>query len=252
MNTIQPQVLQGRVILISGAAKRVGAVMARHLHRAGATLALHYRTARQEAETLAAELNAERPHSVLTLSADLCDTTALPSLVTQTVTRFGQLDVLINNASSFYPTPIGSIGLSDWHDLVGSNFQAPLFLAQAAAPELKKRHGVIINITDIHAERPLKNYPLYSASKGALLSLTRALAIELAPEIRVNAVAPGPILWPEDGQIDLQEQDDIIKHTLLKRSGQPADIAAAVLFLITAAYITGQVINVDGGRTAQL
>ena len=158
----------------------------------------------------------------------------------------------INNASSFFPTAIGEIDEAAWADLVGSNFKAPLFLSQAAAPALRAAGGAIVNITDVHAERPLRGYPLYSAAKGALLTLTRALAVELAPDVRVNAVAPGPILWPDDGQFDDPERVDIVRNTLLKREGAPADIAGAVAYLLSAAYVTGQVINVDGGRTAYL
>lgn len=244
--------LHGRVILVTGAARRVGSVIARRLHAAGARLALHYRAASADAERLATELNAARPDSAVALQADLLDVSALPLLVADVEACFGRLDGLVNNASSFYPTAIGAIDLAAWQDLVGSNFQAPLFLSQAAAPLLQASGGAIVNITDIHAERPLRGYPLYSAAKGALLTLTRALAIELAPEVRVNAVAPGPILWPEDGQFDDPVRAEIVRHTLLKREGSPEDIAGAVLFLMTATYVTGQVINVDGGRTAHL
>jgi pteridine reductase len=160
---------------------------------------------------------------------------------------------LINNASSFFPTPLGTIDSAAWDDLIGSNLKAPLFLTQAAAPYLKAAHGAVVNITDIHAERPLAGYPVYCAAKAGLLGLTRALAVELAPEVRVNAVAPGPILWPEDGAFDGRTRDQIVSHTLLKRSGAPQDIARAVRYLLQdASYVTGQVINVDGGRTAHL
>lgn len=244
--------LAARCILVTGAARRVGSVVARELHRLGATVLLHYRSARDEAEALAGELDARRPGSAQTFRADLLDSAAPAALVAEVLARCGRLDGLVNNASSFYPTPIGSIDESAWLDLVGSNFKAPLFLAQAAAPALRAAGGAIVNITDVHAERPLAGYPLYSAAKGALLTLTRALAVELAPEVRVNAVAPGPILWPEDGQFDDGSRADIVRHTLLKRAGTPEDIAAAVGFLLTAPYITGQVLNVDGGRTAYL
>lgn len=247
-----PPILQGKVVLVTGAAKRVGSVIARHLQQEGANVVLHYRAARAEAEALAAELNARRPGSALALQADLLNVAVLPMLIADVLARFGRLDALINNASSFFPTAIGEIDEAAWADLVGSNFKAPLFLSQAAAPALRAAGGAIVNITDVHAERPLRGYPLYSAAKGALLTLTRALAVELAPDVRVNAVAPGPILWPDDGQFDDPERVDIVRHTLLKREGAPEDIAGAVAYLLSAAYVTGQVINVDGGRTAYL
>jgi pteridine reductase len=241
------------VILITGAGRRVGAAIAVALHAAGARVILHARQSLVEAAALAQSLNAARPESAGVVSADLLDTGAIDPLVAQAVAQFGRLDGLVCNASSFFPTPIGRIDESAWHDLVGSNFKAPLFLAQAAASYLRAAGGAIVNITDIHAERPLAGYPLYAAAKGALLTLTRALAVELAPEVRVNAVAPGPILWPEDGQFPNAERDAIVQHTLLKRAGTPEDIARTVRFLMfDAPYITGQVINVDGGRSAHL
>ena len=241
------------VILITGAARRVGAAIAQTLHACGARIALHTRQSRTEAEMLAAQLNAQRPDSALVVMADLLETSTIEPLVSRVAAHFGRLDGLVCNASSFFPTPMGQISETDWHDLVGSNFKAPLFLAQAAASYLQAAQGCIVNITDIHAERPLAGYPLYAAAKGALLTLTRALAVELAPRVRVNAVAPGPILWPEDGQFPAAEQQAIVQHTLLKRAGTPQDIARTVRFLmLDAPYITGQVINVDGGRSAHL
>lgn len=241
------------VILITGAARRVGAAIAVALHNAGARVLLHARQSLAEAEALAQRLNAERADSVRVVSADLLDTAAMAPMVADALAAFGRMDGLVCNASSFFPTPIGSIDEAAWHDLVGSNFKAPLFLAQAVAPHLRASGGNIVNITDIHAERPLAGYPLYAAAKGALLTLTRALAIELAPEVRVNAVAPGAILWPEDGQFPDDEREAIVKHALLKRAGTPEDIARTVRFLmLDAPYITGQVINVDGGRSAHL
>jgi pteridine reductase len=240
--------------LITGAARRVGAEIARTLHAAGANLVLHYRASATEAERLAADLNARRKNSALAIRHDLLDIVGLPHMVDAAVAHFGQLDALVNNASSFFPTAVGSIDAAAWDDLIGSNLKGPLFLSQAAAPQLAKTHGCIVNITDIHAERPLKGYPLYCAAKAGLLGLTRALALELGPAVRVNAVAPGAIEWPENAtDFPPEEQQAIIEHTLLKRVGSPGDIARTVKFLILdAPYITGQVINVDGGRTAHL
>ena len=242
------------VVLITGAARRVGAEIARTLHAAGATVVLHHRASALEAAALAAELNARRTKSALALRHDLHDVAGLARLLEDVVVHCGRLDALVNNASSFYPTPLGSIDETAWDDLIGSNLKGPLFLSQAAAPYLARTQGCIVNITDIHAERPLKNYPLYCAAKAGLLGLTRALALELAPVVRVNAVAPGAIEWPEnDSDFPPAERAAIIDHTLLKRVGSTADIAKTVKFLIfDAPYITGQVINVDGGRTAHL
>lgn len=243
----------GKTVLITGAAKRVGRSIARELHAAGANVVVHYRAAADTARLLVDEMNAARAGSALCVQADLLDRDALASLVEQAVAHFGRLDALVNNASSFFATPLGTIDEAAWADLVGSNFKAPLFLTQAAAPHLRQTRGAVVNITDIHAERPLAGYPLYCAAKAGLLGLTRALAIELAPEVRVNAVAPGPILWPDDVAFDEQARERIIDHTLLKHAGSPQDIARAVRFLFNdAPYVTGQVVNVDGGRTAHL
>ncbi len=241
--------MQGKVVLITGGAKRVGAAICRRLHAAGANLMLHYRASAGEARLLQAELNGARADSVALIQADLLDLKALPSLVDQTVQRFGRLDALVNNASSFYASPIGEITAAVWDDLMGTNLRAPLFLAQAAAPALRKAQGAIVNIADIHAERPLKNYVVYSVAKSGLVALTRSLARELSPEVRVNAVAPGPILWPDDASFDEVSRQRIISHTLLKREGTPDDIARAVYFLLAeATYVTGETMNVDGGR----
>ena len=242
------------VVLITGAARRVGAEISRTLHAAGANVVLHYRDSTTEAAALAAELNTRREKSALAVRRDLADIAALPVLIAEIVQHFGRLDALVNNASSFFSTPVGSIDAAAWDDLIGSNLKGPLFLSQAAAPQLAMANGCIVNITDIHAERPLKGYPLYCAAKAGLLGLTRALALELAPAVRVNAVAPGAIEWPEnDSDFPAAARAAIIDHTLLKRVGSPADIARTVKFLVfDAPYITGQVINVDGGRTAHL
>ena len=242
------------VVLVTGAARRVGAEIARTLHAAGARIAIHCRHSRAEAEDLAAQLNGTRPESTAVFTADLLDVAALPQLVDAVLARFGRLDALVNNASSFYSTKVGAVDTAIWDDLVGSNLKAPLFLSQAAAPHLEASGGCIVNITDIHAERPLKGYPLYCAAKAGLLGLSRALALELGPRVRVNAVAPGPIEWPQnDHDFPPATRAAIIEHTLLKRVGSPTDIARTVKFLVfDAPYITGQVINVDGGRTAHL
>ncbi|EXI77665.1 MAG: 3-oxoacyl-[acyl-carrier-protein] reductase FabG [Candidatus Accumulibacter sp. BA-94] len=242
-----------KTILVTGAAKRLGSAIARELHATGANVMLHYRQAAATAEDLVGELNAARPSSAACLPADLLDVGSLPQLIADTVDRFGRLDALVNNASSFFPTPLGEIDLASWDDLMGSNLRAPLFLTQAAAPHLRAARGAVVNITDIHVERPLAGYPLYCAAKAGLLGLTRALAIELAPQVRVNAVAPGPILWPDSGFFDSAARQEIVAHTLLQRTGCPEDVARAVRYLLEdAAYVTGQVINVDGGRTAHL
>lgn len=246
--------MQGKTVLITGGAKRVGAAIGRRLHAAGANLMIHYRSAAGEARELQAEFNRLRPGSVTLIQADLLDCDSFPNIIQTTLASFGRLDALVNNASSFYTSPVGSITESNWLDLIGTNLKAPLFLAQAAAQELRHRHGCIVNITDIHAERPMKNYVVYSIAKAGLVGLTRSLARELGPEVRVNAVAPGAIIWPEDhSELDEVSRQRIISHTLLKHAGDPADIAGAVHYLIAeAGYVTGQVINVDGGRSIRL
>jgi pteridine reductase len=245
--------LTGKVVLVTGGAKRIGAAISRRLHAAGATLVLHYHSANQEAQALLAELNAVRAGSAATVQANLLNPAELPELVRTAVTRYGRLDVLVNNASTFYATPFGEIKLSDWDNLVGTNLKAPLFLAQAAAPHLRKANGCIVNITDIHADRPLKGYAVYSVAKAGLAGLTRSLARELGPQVRVNGVAPGPVLWPEDGSFDELARQRVISHTLLKRVGEPEDVAAAVYYLTAdAPYVTGQIIAVDGGRSVNL
>ena len=245
--------MQGKVVLITGGAKRVGAATCRRLHASGANLMLHYRESAGEARLLQAELNNQRKDSVALIQADLLDLGKLQSIVDQTLQTFSRLDALVNNASSFFQTPVGEITAAQWEDLIGTNLRAPMFLSQSAAPALKKSQGAIVNITDIHAERPLKNYVVYSVAKAGLVGLTRSLARELAPEVRVNAVAPGPILWPDDAAFDELSRQRIISHTPLRREGTPEDIAKAVHYLLAdATYVTGETINVDGGRHVAL
>lgn len=241
------------VMLVTGAARRVGAAIARALHNAGATVVLHYRSSATEAAALAAEFNRVRPHSAWTLQGDLKEDDVPVALVAATLERHGRLDGLVNNASSFFPTPLGTIDTAAWAELIGSNLKGPLFLSQAAAPHLREGRGAIVNIVDIHAERPLKAYPVYCAAKAGLAGLTRALALELAPEVRVNGIAPGPIAWPDDQQFPPEQRRAIIAHTLLKREGNPSDIGRMARFLmLEAPYVTGQIIAVDGGRSAHL
>jgi len=246
--------MEQKVVLITGGARRVGAAMCRMLHGSGANIMLHYRSSGTEARELQAELNAARADSVALVQADLLNLSLLPSVVNETVSRFGRLDVLVNNASSFFPTPIGEITEQSWEDLVGTNLKTPLFLSQAAAPHLRRSHGCIVNIVDIHADRPTRSYAVYSSAKGGLMAQTRALACDLAPEVRVNGISPGVILWPEDERwSDELARQRIIHTTLLKRVGEPDDIARTARFLIyDAPYITGQVIAVDGGRSIHL
>ena len=248
-----PESLSGKVVLVTGGAKRVGAAIVRRLHREGADVMLHYRGSEREANALRSELNAARANSVALVKADLLDLAGLAEIVRNAVNRFDRLDALVNNASVFFPTPVGEMTQATWESLIGTNLRAPLFLSQAAAPHLKKTNGAIVNITDIHAERPLKNYVIYSIAKAGLAGLTRSLARELGPEVRVNGVAPGPIAWPEDGSFDEVARQRVISNTILKRTGDPDDIAGAVYFLIAEApYVTGQIMAVDGGRSISL
>ena len=251
INTIENNI---KVVLITGGAKRVGAAICRVLHANGAQLMIHYNTSVGEARALQAELNLLRANSVAIIQGDLLNMSVLSSLTNETVKHFGKLDVLINNASSYYPTEIDQINEENWHDLTGSNLKAPVFLAQAVAPELRKNHGCIVNITDMHIERPKKGYIIYSVAKAGLVTLTKSLAHELSPEVRVNAVAPGPVQWPENNpQFDEVYRQRVISQTLLKRVGEPEDIAKAVKFLIyDAPFITGHVLAVDGGRSLNL
>jgi pteridine reductase len=244
------QPLKDKVVLITGGARRVGAAIARKLHGAGASVVIHYHRSAAEAQALAAELNAARPSSVTPLGGNLLDLAVLPALVEATIARHGHLDILVNNASTFYPTPVGEITEAHWNDLMGTNLKVPLFLSQAAAPHLKAREGLILNIADIHGIRPLRYHTVYSPAKAGLIMLTQSLARELAPQVRVNAIAPGPVEFPEKGLTDAQKRT-IIEKTLLKRRGSPDDIARAALFFASeGTYITGQVLAVDGGRSA--
>jgi pteridine reductase len=242
--------LDGRWALVTGAAKRIGAVIASTLHDAGANVAIHYNRSATDADQLAAQLNGRRASSAFTVPADMRDIAAVERMAAQVLERTGgRLDVLVNNASNFYPTPLGSVTLEQWDDLFGSNLKAPLFLSQAVLPALRAARGVIVNIVDVHAQRPLRDHPVYGPAKAGLAMLTRSLAKDLGPDIRVNGVSPGAILWPDEGMSDALRAG-IIKQTALKRSGTPEDIAATVLFLVRdAPYITGQIIAVDGGRS---
>jgi pteridine reductase len=240
--------LAGKAVLVTGAARRVGAAIACAFHAAGAEVAVHYRGSRKEAEALVAGLVAARAGSARAFPADFADPAACDALAAAVIRGFGRLDVLVNNASSFYPTPVGSITPDQFDDLVGSNLRAPLFLAQAAAPELAKREGLILNIADIHGLRPLGRHAVYCAAKAGLVMLTRSLARELGPAIRVNAIAPGPVMWPENG-VDEALRKRIVARTALKRAGTPEDVAKAALYFAAAApFVTGQVLAVDGGR----
>ena len=244
-------------ILITGAARRVGAAIARALHAAGANVIIHCNHSRADADALAAELNQARAKSAEVVQGDLLATNALAGLIVQAHSCFGRLDGLVNNASSFYPTPIGTIDEDHWNELIGSNLKAPLWLSQAAAPYLREsgeRGGAIVNIVDIHVDRPLKDFVVYNAAKAGLAGLTRSLALDLGPDIRVNGVSPGAIMWPEDeAAYPAEERARIINQIPLKRIGTAEDIAGAVKFLmLDAPYVTGQILAVDGGREIAL
>jgi pteridine reductase len=244
--------LEGRTALVTGGARRVGAANSRRLHAAGANVVVHYRDSEADAARLESELNGLRPKSAAKVKAELLAPVAPRALVGAATDAFGRLDVLVNNASTFFPVEVGAMEASHWEELIGSNLRAPLFIAQQAAAELAKNEGAIVNIVDIHAERPLKGYPLYSIAKAGLAALTRSLALELAPRVRVNGVAPGAIAWPEDGQFPEEERARIVATTPLGRLGSPEDIARAVHFLACSPYVTGQILAVDGGRSIYL
>lgn len=240
------------VVMVTGAARRVGAVIARTLHASGFDLVLHHRRSLQDAAAVQAELEQIRPGSTLVVQADLAQFDRIPELVAQAIGRFGRLDALVNNASAFYPTPIGTTTPAMWDDLFAANARAPFFLSQAAAPHLRQRQGAIVNLVDIYAERPLVHHTLYSMAKAALAMMTLSLARELAPDIRVNGVAPGAVLWPEQGKGEAEKQA-LLESTPLQRSGAPEDVAEAVRWLLMdARYTTGQVIRVDGGRALNI
>jgi pteridine reductase len=241
--------LENRVALVTGSARRVGAAIASRLHAAGALVAVHYRGSAEQAEALINRLNDLRPGTAAAFQADLLDTASIPQFIANVLGWQGRLDILVNNASSFYPTPLGEITEAHWDDLLGSNLKAPLFLSQAAAPALRECRGAIINIVDIHAQRPLRDHLVYGSAKAGLAMLTRSLAKDLAPEVRVNGVAPGAILWPESDMSDATKSS-ILRQVPLERAGEPDDIAGCVLYLARdATYVTGQIIAVDGGRS---
>jgi pteridine reductase len=249
MSNMDPRTLAGHAVLITGAARRIGAALARGFHEHGADVCIHCHKSIGEAEQLRDELNSRRPRSAVIVTADLLDVGSLPGVVAAAVGAFGRLDALLNNASTFYPTPLGAVSPAQWDDLMGTNLRAPFFLAQAAAPALRATKGAIVNMIDIHAQRPLPQHPVYSAAKAGLAMMTRALARELGPEVRVNGIAPGPIMWPEAG-MNPQLKDEIVAKTLLKRGGSPEDVVRAALFFVKdAPYVTGQILAVDGGRS---
>lgn len=246
---MQDRGLNDKVGLITGGARRIGAEIARRLHSEGMRLILHYHSSDDEAHELQETLNNERADSVFLIKGDLLDNHKITHLARESIAAYSRLDAVVNNASTFFPTPIGDTSEEDWENLIGTNLKAPFFLAQATAAELRKNSGVIINIADIYGHRPLKNHAVYSAAKSGLIMITRALARDLAPEVRVNAVAPGAILWPEEDHDQLAQQR-LISRTPMKRMGTPAEIAETVLFLLRdATYISGHVLAVDGGRS---
>jgi pteridine reductase len=241
--------LAGKTALVTGGARRLGAVIAHALHGAGARIVLHYRSSADAAQALADQLNTVRAGSVVLAGADLLAPEAIPRLAETAQAAFGRLDILVNNASTFYPTPIGRIDEHAWTDLIGTNLKAPLFLAQALSDALRVNSGLILNLVDIHGLRPLRHHALYSVAKAGLIMLTKSLARELGPQVRVNAIAPGPVMWPESG-VDEALRRRIIERTALKRGGSPEDIArAALFFACDAPFVTGQILAVDGGRS---
>jgi pteridine reductase len=239
-----------KIALVTGAARRIGAEIVRMLHSRGVNIALHYHASKKEAEQLSDELNHIRQKSVKLFCCDLNELASLNLLINHVISEWGQLDIVVNNASRFYKTPVDEINVENWDDLMNANLRAPLFLSQAAVPYLAKTQGVIINITDIHGDRPMRDYPVYCISKAGLIMLTRALAVELGPAIRVNGVSPGAIIWPEgENALSSELKEKIISRTALQRHGSAEEIAKAVLYFVEAEYVTGQIIAVDGGRS---
>lgn len=236
------------VVLVTGAAKRIGATIARRLHASGYSVIIHFATSSYEANALVNELNQSRKNSAASLQGDLCDKDSVQKLAKQSVAIWGRLDLLVNNASSFYPTPLGEITEDDWSSLVGSNVKGPLFLSQALTPALKKSKGSVINMIDMHIDRPLPKHSVYLLAKAGLASLTRSMAIDLAPDVRVNGIAPGAILWPER-EMNKEDKRRLLDSVPLRQLGSPEDIAETLIFLVSASYITGQIIYVDGGRS---
>ncbi len=246
-----------KVVLITGAAQRIGEVIARKLHQHGFNIAIHYRNSKEKAESLANELNQARDNSAMCFQANLVDINTVKTLANNVTNKWGRLDALINNASSFYPTSPDTASEDDWHALIDSNLKGPFFLSQSLVPELKKTNGCIVNIVDIYSERPLKSHSIYSIAKAGVAMMTKSLALELAPDIRVNGISPGAILWPDEvatGQTVTDKEKEIaLSRIAMKRLGDPADIAKAVTFLLEdAPYVTGQIITVDGGRTLSM
>jgi pteridine reductase len=238
-----------KIALVTGGSKRIGASICEELHKSNINVMIHYKNSKEDALNLKDKLNKIRSNSTDIVQGDLCKTESYEKIISNVIKRFGQLDYLVNNASSYFPTQIDNLNEDDWNDLISTNLKAPLFLCQAAAKFLKEKKGSIVNITDANENNPKKNYIIYNLTKSGLVSLTRSLAVDLAPNVRVNAVAPGAILWPEDGQeSEVGYRENLISQTFLKKQGTPKNIAKAVFFLLsTATYTTGEIIHVDGG-----
>ena len=238
-----------KTILITGAAKRIGREIALSFFRKGWDIVIHYNSSKNDAQVLADEMNAQRDDSAIIAQANLDNADEIIKLADQTLAKNNRIDALVNNASTFYPTPIGDFSEDDWNSLMGSNLKAPLFLMQSFSKELKKNKGFIINITDINVDKALINHSIYLAAKSGLQTLTQALAKELAPDIRVNAIAPGVILEPPNTEWTTEQKNNIINSVPLGRMGSEKDIADAAIFLSEAEYVTGQILNIDGGKS---